>query len=173
MKIVSEMFVPCKCCVTFYDLVREGCMLYFAYGSNLWRQQMITRCPEHREIGAGRLAGWRWMITSRGYASIVVSGNDYVLGTVYDISQLDEQELDRYEGVAQGSYRKEVMSITVAGNCLDCLVYVDPVTDEGKPKEEYISRINCGIGDAGLPEEYVERYLRAFIPGVAKKGLCV
>lgn len=25
--------------------------LYFAYGSNLWREQMRARCPEQKEIG--------------------------------------------------------------------------------------------------------------------------
>jgi gamma-glutamylcyclotransferase (GGCT)/AIG2-like uncharacterized protein YtfP len=125
---------------------------------------MSIRCPECREIGPGRIEGWRWIITTRGYASIVVSKSDHVLGTVYDLSKFDEQELDRFEGVANGAYRKELMPVTVGTGILRCLVYVDPVTEEGMPKEEYIARINNGIRDAGFPGEYVSSYLRKFVP---------
>ena len=139
-------------------------MFYFAYGSNLWRQQMELRCPEHREIGAGCLKGWRWIITTRGYASIVESEGDHVLGMVYELSKADVLNLDRFEGVAQGAYCKEMMAVTVSGRDLICLVYVDPVTESGKPQVEYIARINNGLRDAGLPDEYITRYLRPFIP---------
>lgn len=154
-----------------YDLFQEKMedeVLYFAYGSNLWRQQMSLRCPEHREIGAGCLNGWRWIITTRGYASIVESTGDHVLGVVYELSKADVLNLDCFEGVAQGAYRKEMLAVTVGGRDLICLVYVDPIIECGKPKVEYIARINNGIHDAGLPDEYIARYLRPFIPPCAK-----
>lgn len=139
-------------------------MLYFAYGSNLCRQQMMARCPDHREVGQGIIRGWRWIITTRGYASIVPSEPDYVLGTVYELSDADVENLDIYEGVAKGSYFKEMVTVVVDGKELSCLVYIDLVTEEGKPKEEYIARINHGIMDAGFADEYVEKYLRSYIP---------
>ena len=139
-------------------------MLYFAYGSNLWRHQMILRCPDHREIGAGNLTGWRWIITTRGYASIVKSESDYVLGTVYELSTDDLRNLHRFEGIAQGKYRTEMILVTVDGRNLNCLVYIDPIIEEGQPKVEYVSRINNGILDAEFPDDYVARYLRPFIP---------
>ncbi len=139
-------------------------MFYFAYGSNLWRQQMMARCPDHLEIGQGVLNGWRWIITTRGYASIVPSEPDHVLGVVYALSDTDIENLDVYEGVAKGSYCKEMIAVMVDGKELSCLVYIDLVTEEGKPKEEYIGRINHGLRDARFPDEYVERYLRRFIP---------
>jgi len=165
MKIVTVMFAPCKFYVTFYGgMKEEEYVLYFAYGSNLWRQQMMRRCPDHREVGAGCLKGWRWIITIRGYASIVVSEGDYVLGTVYELSVADLLNLDRFEGVAQGAYRKEMIAVDVDGQELDCLVYIDPVVEAGEPKEEYIARINSGIRDAEFPEAYVTQYLRPFVP---------
>lgn len=138
-------------------------MLYFAYGSNLWREQMAARCPEHRLVGAGRLEGWRWIITTRGYASIVVSATDLVLGMVYELSDEDVRNLDRYEG----GYRKEMLMVEADGQGLNCLVYIDLVTEAGEPHTEYITRINNGIQDAGLPEEYVSRYLR---PGLSTRS---
>ncbi len=139
-------------------------MYHFAYGSNLWRQQMASRCPDHRLIGTGRLDGWRWIITTRGYASIVVSEGDYVLGTVYDLSDADVRNLDRFEGVARGDYDKEMIMVKQGERALDCLVYIDPVTGEGRPQEEYIARINNSIRDAGLDADYVSHYLRPFVP---------
>ncbi len=125
---------------------------------------MILRCPDYCHVSAGRLHGWRWIITTRGYASIVASERDYVLGTVYELSEDDVLSLDRFEGVENGSYLKEELGVEVNGREVDCLVYIDPVVEEGEPKEEYIARINHGIKAAGLSEEYVTRYLRPFVP---------
>ena len=139
-------------------------MYYFAYGSNLWRKQMASRCPENILIGNGRLERWRWIITTRGYASIVSSESDHVLGTVYELTKADEHNLDRFEGVAKNAYRKEIFQVDMNGAKLNCLVYIDQVVKEGYPKDEYIIRINAGIQDASLPEEYVLRYIRPFVP---------
>jgi gamma-glutamylcyclotransferase len=83
---------------------------------------------------------------------------------VYELSEADVRALDGFEGVSRGCYRKEILKVDVAGRESDCLVYVDYVTEEGEPKEEYISRINNGIRDAGLPEEYVSSSLRPYVP---------
>lgn len=139
-------------------------MFCFAHGSNLWRRQMRTRCPGQRKVGAGRLDGWCWIISARGYASIVRSDADYVLGTVYELPPADVESLDRLEGVGQGGYYKEMITVDVDGGERTCLVYIDPVVQEGSPKEEYIARINNGVHDAGLGDDYVTRYLRPFVP---------
>lgn len=138
--------------------------LYFAYGSNIWAEQMDDRCPNHRLVGVGVLKGYRWIISSRGYANIVESSSDVVLGVVYEISDSDEMNLDRYEGVGSGSYRKELLHVEVDGSHRTCLVYIDPIEEEGLPKAEYIRRINSGIKDAKLPPEYVENCIRKFVP---------
>lgn len=164
MKIVTVTFALCKSFVTFQLLKMGATMLYFAYGSNLWRQQMTTRCPGHIRICTGRLNGWRWIITTRGYASLLESDGDYVLGIVFELSDADVMKLDHFEGVADGNYRKEMICVDVSGQKLTCMVYIDAVSEEGKPIEEYVVRINSGIRDAGFPVEYVTRYLRPFIP---------
>lgn len=130
-------------------------MFYFAYGSNLWWQQMRERCPGHRYRGDGVLKGYRWIITTRGYANIVKSETGEVHGKVYELTEADECRLDRYEGVDNGGYRKMTMEVEVEELRLPCLVYVDPVEEEGTPRQEYVERINCGISDSSLPFEYV------------------
>lgn len=137
---------------------------YFAYGSNIWAKQMRDRCPDHRLIGNGILKRYRWIISSRGYANVVKSSSDFVLGLVYEISDADERNLDRYEGVDRGSYRKELLSVEVDRSLATCLIYIDPVEEEGLPKAEYIRRINMGIKEANLPPEYVRNSICRFVP---------
>ena len=137
---------------------------YFAYGSNMWAKQMQDRCPHHRLVGLGSLKGYRWIISSRGYANVVKSPPSMVFGVVYEISDSDERYLDRYEGVACGSYRKALLSVEVGDSFRSCLVYIDSIEDEGLPKAEYINRINMGIEDARLPPGYVQHSIRRFVP---------
>jgi len=138
--------------------------LYFAYGSNMWDAQMKKRCPESRKMGAARLSGFRWIISARGYANVIEAKEDEVEGVLYEISESDERSLDKHEGVTSGSYRKVELPVSRDGKIEVALVYVDPVTAEGAPREEYVSRINAGLADAGLSEKYVSRHVRKFIP---------
>ena len=137
---------------------------YFAYGSNLSFSQMKDRCPGNLKIGMGVLEGYRWIISTRGVANVVKSPDDYVLGKVYNITESDKSTLYKREGVAKKCYEEKQMSILVDGDEYDCLVYVDPIIQEGIPDFKYISKINEGIADSKLPENYVETYLREKIP---------
>ncbi|KAJ6463847.1 hypothetical protein C8R47DRAFT_1326893 [Mycena vitilis] len=77
--------------------------LYFGYGSNLWKKQMDTRCPENQFLGTARLPDWRWIINGRGYANIVPGYvDDEVWAFVYELSPADEELLDGYEGMVGG-----------------------------------------------------------------------
>ena len=138
--------------------------LYFAYGSNMFQDQMNERCPDHKYFGYGILKGFRWIITERGYANIIKSEKDEVHGVVYRINEEDEAALDKAEGVHVGSYRKETHHVEIEKTGYHCFAYVDPIIAVGQAKEEYVSRINNGVADAELNPEYVERYIRKFIP---------
>lgn len=130
----------------------------------MWREQMDNRCPGYQYFGYGILKGYRWIITERGYANVIKSEGDVVHGVVYRINEEDESSLDNWEGVHKSSYRKETLRVKVEGVGYQCLVYVDSIEEEGKPKEEYIDRINKAVVDAELPLEYVDCYVRKFIP---------
>ena len=77
--------------------------LYFGYGSNLWQEQMALRCPGSQFVGIGRLAKYRWMINSRGYANVapctVGTEEEEVWGLIYTLTSEDEDRLDVNEGV--------------------------------------------------------------------------
>lgn len=145
---------------------------YFAYGSNMWQAQMRTRCPHSRLLGPAALAGYRFIINSRGYANIVAAVEGVVLGLLYTISATDEAALDGFEGVAQGNYRKEAVAVHYDGQTVVALVYIDAIEEEGHPKPEYISRINAAIGDAQLPGAYVASVIRRFVPEAHRSDSC-
>jgi len=137
---------------------------YFAYGSNMWLAQMNSRCPGHSRVGLGILSGYRWLINRHGYATLAVAANEAVHGVIYTLTEIDERNLDAYEEVDSGLYLKQDCKVRVAEGELSCLVYIDPVSEEGAPEAAYIARINYGLRDAGLPESYVEKQIRRFIP---------
>ncbi|KAH0604786.1 uncharacterized protein H6S33_006454 [Morchella sextelata] len=142
---------------------------YFAYGSNLWLAQMTQRCPQSTLIGTGLLPSHRWFIYSRGYANIRPSAPDECYGIVYSITDADMALLDRYEG-APYIYERVVRDVQMLddGRVLPCVVYIDPIVEEGVVKEEYIKRINNGLEDAReIPERWVERYVRPYVPAAA------
>ena len=166
----------------------DNVTVYFGYGSNLWRDQMIKRCPTSQYLGIARLDGYRWLINDRGYANVVEtfenekSASNVTWGLVYSLQKKDEERLDVNEGVPI-AYTKENLTVDFwpTGKSsrpnindeprkLDMLVYIDRERMEPeKPKKEYIYRMNQGIKDArkeGMPQKYVDDVLRKFISDV-------
>lgn len=60
------------------------------------------------------------------------------------------------------------VDISRSGKWETVLCYVDASrVEEAKPRDEYVHRINMGLRDArrkGMPEAYVDKSLRPFIP---------
>lgn len=92
-------------------------VLYFAFGSNLWLDQMARRCPGSDYIGRAILTDYKWQINQRGYANVIPYAGSCVHGLVYRINARDEAQLDRNEGVSSGAYEKVY---------LDVLLYTAP-----------------------------------------------
>ncbi|KAF2395720.1 hypothetical protein EJ06DRAFT_517439 [Trichodelitschia bisporula] len=162
--------------------------LYFAYGSNLWLAQMARRCPSSPYTGLARLHGYYWLINSRGYANVAKLPNtletpdtSHVWALTYALTPADEAALDINEGVPH-AYEKayvsadywpagwadEPVDITLPTVQCEVLVYIDRKrTVPDVPRKEYVYRMNRGVADAlacGVPETYVERVIRGFIP---------
>lgn len=134
--------------------------LYFGYGSNLWKDQMIKRCPTSVYCGIARMKEYRWIINKRGYANIVQIGDgnndhtDEVWGLVFLLEDTDEVKLDLNEGVPE-AYTKECLTVDfwpIDGNQkpntkeqsrkTEMLVYIDRRRLESSiPKKEYIYRM--------------------------------
>ena len=138
--------------------------LCFAYGSNLWNEQLKERCPGHELAGKAVLQDYQWIINSRGVATVVPSQSDYVEGVLSWLTEVDEGRLDLSEGVSKQIYRKKYLYVQFQGHPTLALVYVAADTTKGKPRDEYIGRINKGLEDAKLSDAYVQKYIRPFVP---------
>ena len=145
-------------------MMTEQTQYYFGYGSNLSKEQMAIRCPESKYYASGTLSGYSWLINARGYATIKHSESDFVLGEIFTLSQQDVDYLDIYESVEEGMYLKSILSVETSKGTIDCLVYIASDSTPGIPQDEYIERINLGIKSANLPDDYVQKAIRPFIP---------
>ena len=94
--------------------------LYFAFGSNMHLAQMAKRCPQSRFIGTAVLDNYRFQINERGFANVLPSSKrgDFVEGLVYLLSQSDEANLDRSEGVPW-AYQKDSLEVEVFTASID------------------------------------------------------
>ena len=77
--------------------------LYFAYGSNLDREQLRERCPGSRARFRARLRDHRLDFTyyssrwTGGAADVVPHSGEEVWGAVYELAEEDFNRLDRFE----------------------------------------------------------------------------
>jgi len=151
---------------------------YFAYGSNMWAPQMEERCPGSTVIGLAQLAGYRFLINSRGYATVTAlsplsplsptSGVEMTVhGVLWRVSDGNMAKLDRYEGVADGRYLREKVALSrsatttaAPGEAIEAIVYRDPITTTGPPRPGYLERVVNGATAEGIPERYIEEVLR-------------
>lgn len=126
---------------------------YFAYGSNLWLPQMAERCPDATVLGPATVSGWRFVITARGWASLIPDAASRVHGLVWSLTPADEAALDRHEGVAESDYRKEEWPLPEHGRTL---VYLATETGLGTPPDWYLARIVGGAALAEFPADYID-----------------
>jgi hypothetical protein len=119
----------------------------------------------------------RWIINQRGYANVIPSSGDHVFGFIFELNAKDEAALDKYEG-APVIYQKRTIPVQLTTSpgdggratkkTIQALIYIDFVsTTLDVPKTEYIHRINMAMQDAlkkGIPQSYIDKYIRPFIP---------
>lgn len=114
---------------------------YFAYGSNLNLKQMKIRCPEFKLIKAITLDGYRLIF--RSVADIEKDSNSKVEGVIFMISNQDERNLDKHEGVPN-IYRKEYFNCIIDNNEESVLYYKMNSAGIGKPTNKYYNAIQEG-----------------------------
>jgi gamma-glutamylcyclotransferase (GGCT)/AIG2-like uncharacterized protein YtfP len=135
--------------------------LYAAYGSNLDPARMGERCPHSPLRGVGWLPGWRLTFGGEEYgwdgalATIVEDPLHQVFVAVYDVTDDDEANLDEWEGVSLGLYRKiRVRAQTLEGERL-AWAYVLDAYEGGLPSAIYLSVLSEAAQAAGAPDDYV------------------
>jgi hypothetical protein len=129
--------------------------LYFAYGSNLNKGQMLRRCPDAKAYSLFHLEDWK--LVFRGVADIVQSPGDFVAGGLWIITETCEQALDIYEGYrpdGSGMYRKESIAIEPfkigKHTFTEIMFYVMNSDGIFPPSHSYFDCIKQGFKDFGL-----------------------
>lgn len=136
---------------------RTFLMYYFAYGSNLNKQQMKERCPDSKPLYPATLpnyklifVGWSRKLQG-GVASIRRVQGSKVPGAVYEISAADLRHLDAYEGYPHDYNRIRVIIFDEDGTPIEAVTYIKTGREEEtKPSKEYASTIYKGYKDWGI-----------------------
>jgi gamma-glutamylcyclotransferase (GGCT)/AIG2-like uncharacterized protein YtfP len=134
--------------------------LYFAYGSNMNRQLMRRHCPRATAIGKGILAGYRFIITTDGYASIIPHSGGMVHGVLWRLTPRDFAALNAYESVDSGLYAMTTLTVRTGGRRLAAMAYVARSRSEGRPKTGYMEVILAAAREWELPAPYVRSLAR-------------
>lgn len=129
-------------------------MYYFAYGSNLNRKQMLERCPGAKPLFKATLPNFKLIFTGwtrrcrGGVASIKHFTDEKITGGIYEISEKDLKELDKFE---VGYNRINVTVFSQYDEPIKAITYIRvEQSDETKPSPEYLAVIQQGYRDWGL-----------------------
>nr|WP_281400957.1 gamma-glutamylcyclotransferase [Amycolatopsis umgeniensis] len=136
--------------------------MYAAYGSNMEPAQMLERAPHSPMAGTGWLEGWRLTFGGEdigwegALATIVEDPGSRVFVVLYDVTPLDEDGLDRWEGGELGMHTKLRLRVqTMEGSVLPWL-YVLDAYEGGLPSARYLGVLADAAEAAGAPADYVD-----------------
>lgn len=135
--------------------------MYAAYGSNMDPAQMAERCPHSPQRGTGWLEGWR--LTFGGadigwegaLATVVEEAGQRVFLVLYEISEHDEQSLDRWDGATLGYYDKIRVRVATLDGDVVAWLYVLDAYEGGLPSARYLGIVSDAAEVAGAPADYV------------------
>ena len=126
-------------------------MLYFAYGSNLNKQQMQERCPESLPKFSAVLPNYKlafsgWSRTWRGgTATIKPFRGEKVRGAIYEVTESCLKQLDRYD---VGYIHMNVTVFDEDNEPHQAVTFAKTgQLDESLPSKEYAAVIKQGYRD--------------------------
>jgi len=138
--------------------------IYLAYGSNLNKDQMASRCPQATALGPTMLANYQ-LVFRGGHHSAVATiepqQGTQVAGLLWRITATDEEALDRYEGWPV-LYRKETVKVRLNKRVVKAMVYI---LNEGYPlglaSAYYYKTILQGYLDCGFDPALLKQAMEA------------
>lgn len=137
---------------------------YIAYGSNLNVPQMRMRCPKARILGTSVIEDYQLLFKGSktgSYLTIEPKTGAEVPVAVWEVTETDEKELDRYEGYPNFYYKKD-MTLDIKGirtkkvRRRDAFVYI--MHEERKlgiPSWYYVNTCLDGYRAFGFDEKYL------------------
>ena len=134
--------------------------LYFAYGSNMDVAAMARRCPRSKALGLARLERRRLAVMREGWLTAVRDPSSAVHGVLWSLALTDVAALDRYEGLPQGLYTKEVQPVIAERAPKRAIVYLGANAGPGVPPPAYIAEVLAAAKSWPLPGEGVAALAR-------------
>ncbi|WAX78268.1 gamma-glutamylcyclotransferase [Streptomyces sp. KMM 9044] len=152
--------------------------LYAAYAGNLDARLMSRRAPHSPLRATGWLNGWRLTFggENRGLprsggpggglptedgsgngalATIVEDHFAQVFVALYDITPVDEESLDRWEGTGLDIYRRTRVRVHTLDGEESAWTYVLNTYEGGLPSARYLGEVADAAESAGAPHDYV------------------
>jgi hypothetical protein len=124
---------------------------------------MGPRCPCAVFIDTALLVNYKFIINSRGVATIIPRKSNKVYGVLWEITSEDEKILDNYEGVKYGTYYKEILNVpTSKQEFFLSLLYIATDIIRGYPRASYMEVILTSAIDHGFPDYYIKE-LRSWL----------
>lgn len=145
---------------------------YLAYGSNLNKIQMKSRCPYSKLIGKTIINDYRLVFKGKkqnGFLTIEQSDQSIVPIGIYEINDFDEYQLDTYEGYPT-FYIKETMQVLLNGKPIEGIIYImNPLYSYAIPRMEYLKVCKEGYEDFGFNKAILSQALETTIDNIGKK----
>ncbi len=135
--------------------------LYAAYAGNLDARLMTRRAPHSPLRATGWLNGWRLTFGGEqlgwegALATIVEDPVGQVFVSLYDVAEMDEESLDRWEGVGLDIYRRMRVRVHTLDGQEPAWVYILNAYEGGLPSARYLGEIADAAESAGAPHDYV------------------
>ncbi|CAL9429504.1 hypothetical protein SUDANB171_02015 [Streptomyces sp. enrichment culture] len=140
--------------------------LYAAYAGNLDARLMARRAKHSPLRGTGWITGWRLTFGGEhmgwegALATLVEEVPDDgpspgVFVALYDIAPMDEDAMDRWEGVGLSIYRRMRVRVHTLDGDVQAWSYVLNGYEGGLPSARYLGEVADAAESAGAPHDYV------------------
>ena len=143
------------------SLTLDTMSLYAAYAANLDARLMSRRAPHSPLRGTGWVNGWRLTFGGEqmgwqgALATVVEDPCAQLFVALYDIAPMDEDAMDRWEGVGLGIYRRTRLRVHALDGDATAWAYVLNGYEGGLPSARYLGDIADAAESAGAPHDYV------------------
>jgi hypothetical protein len=134
---------------------------YFAYGSNMYIEQLIDRAGFIYEKSSGFVKNYSFSYNKKSKdgsskANMIYSDGIITHGVCFEIGADGFQKLQRFE---KGYNAIEIPFYSTIGSLIIAKTFISNSICDAPPAEEYVNTIIQGARENDLPEEYIETAL--------------
>lgn len=145
--------------------------LFAAYAGDLCLSQMEFNCPTAQPIAKSWLHDHKLVFKGSpksAHATVIPAEGKAVPVVIWEISDANEGELDALHLVKHGYYTKERMTLEVAGEMQEVMIYIMRPCDYGMPSKHYLDLLTRGYLDFNFPSTVLEEALSDSYEGTVR-----